>query len=79
MTEADCRELVAKLYQLIDSELAPEDLAALRKHLQGCGDCLDRVHIEERFKLLIKTKCGEERVPDALVEKVRAALEAELR
>ena len=79
MTDADCRELVAKLYQLIDSELAPEDLVALRKHLQGCGDCLDRVHIEERFKLLIKTKCAGEHVPDALVQKVRAALEAELR
>lgn len=79
MTEADCRELVAKLYQLIDSELSLDEITALKKHLQGCGDCVERVHIEERFKLLIRTKCGEERVPEDLVQKVRAALEAELR
>ena len=78
MSKPDCEELIAKLYQFIDGELSRDEAAALKRHLEGCGPCLERIQVEERFKLLIKTKCRGEQVPELLVEKVKAALQAEM-
>lgn len=78
MNETDCRELIANLYQLIDGELSREEAATLKRHLEGCGDCIERVEVEEQFKLLIRTKCRGEQVPALLLERVKAALQAEM-
>jgi mycothiol system anti-sigma-R factor len=72
----DCEKLLASLYQLVDGELSPSDRVALDIHMQDCGDCLQRVDVERRFKEVLRDKCLDA-APPGLADSIRAALEQE--
>ncbi len=67
----DCAVVIAEVWMLLDGEVTAEKRDTLRRHLEQCPACLRHYGVEERVKNLIATKCGGEKAPSRLVERVR--------
>lgn len=67
----DCVQVVAEVWTLLDGECTQEDKDRLRHHLENCPECLRHYGLEERIKTLIARKCGGEKAPNSLRERVR--------
>jgi mycothiol system anti-sigma-R factor len=52
MTEAamSCEQVLMRVLDFIDRELAEEDRARLERHLETCRSCYSRVEFERRLK-----------------------------
>ncbi|MBY0441330.1 MAG: mycothiol system anti-sigma-R factor [Mycobacteriaceae bacterium] len=67
----DCAQVIAEVWTLLDGECTPDNQHVLRQHLQQCPECLGHYGIEQRLKALIARKCGSEKMPEGLRERVR--------
>ncbi|HEY1838850.1 MAG TPA: mycothiol system anti-sigma-R factor [Mycobacterium sp.] len=70
-TKADCAEVMAEVWSLLDGECTAEKQQKLRQHLEDCPPCFQLYGLEERIKGLISTKCRGERAPDRLRARLR--------
>ena len=68
--EADCAEMIAEVWTLLDGECTEETREKLRKHLEACPGCLRHYGLEERIKALIARKCRGEKAPEHLRERL---------
>lgn len=73
-TQADCKALLARLYEFVDSELDEAECAALQVHIDACSECLHHVEFERGLKALVRKKCSSERVPDGLTDRLNERL-----
>ena len=69
--KAECAEVIAEVWTLLDGECTAETRQKLRKHLEECPPCLRLYGLEERIKALIATKCRGEKAPEGLRERLR--------
>jgi anti-sigma factor (TIGR02949 family) len=69
--KADCAEVIADVWTLLDGECTAETRAKLRQHLDECPECLRRYGLEERIKALIATRCRGDKAPEGLHERLR--------
>lgn len=76
MAGNDCDDALTQLYEYIDGELTPDRRATIKAHLDDCGPCLDAVDFEDALRKVLADRCRDT-VPDALRQKVAAAIEAE--
>lgn len=74
----DCEETVERLYVYLDGELTEERREVIRRHLDDCSPCLEAFDFEVELRRVIAQKC-QDRVPESLMMRVRAALAAEER
>lgn len=74
----DCDEVIERLYVYLDGELTEERRIKIRRHLDDCGPCLKAFDFEFELRRVIAHKC-QDRVPDSLLARVRAALAEEER
>jgi mycothiol system anti-sigma-R factor len=65
-THTDCSEALLRVYEYLDGELGPEEVAKIQAHLDECGPCLKEYDLDTTLKSLIKRSCGSERAPEAL-------------
>lgn len=72
---SDCEDSLHELYRFLDGELTEERRAAIQQHLDGCQPCAEPYDFEAELRHIVRQKCREQ-VPESLVEKVRAAIEA---
>nr|WP_269088105.1 mycothiol system anti-sigma-R factor [Mycobacteroides abscessus] len=63
--------MIAEVWTLLDGECSPESSARLRHHLEECPGCLQHYGIEEQIKTLVARKCGGEKAPDGLRERLK--------
>jgi mycothiol system anti-sigma-R factor len=70
-TRADCAEVIAEVWTLLDGECTAETREKLRDHLEKCPGCLRHYGLEERIKGLIARKCRGEKAPESLRERLR--------
>lgn len=70
-TKAECAELIAEVWTLLDGECTAENRKKLKQHLEECPPCLRLFGIEEQFKALIATKCSGDKAPEGLRERLR--------
>jgi len=68
--EAECAAVMAEVWTLLDGECTPETRDKLRHHLEACPGCLRHYGVEERIKQLIARKCGGERAPERLRQRL---------
>lgn len=66
----DCSAVIADVWVMLDNECDSASRARLKHHLENCGSCLERYGIEEQIKLLIGRKCGGEKAPEALRQRL---------
>lgn len=69
--QADCAQVIAEVWTLLDGECTPEAKEKLRHHLEKCPGCLRHYGVEERIKTLIARKCSGEKAPQGLRERLR--------
>lgn len=55
--ETDCREVLDRVYEYLDSELTPHDLGKIQQHLDECGPCLQKFDLENALKALVRRSC----------------------
>jgi mycothiol system anti-sigma-R factor len=77
MSGMDCGDCVKKLYAFLDTELSADEVAQVRKHLDGCDDCDDNFVFEARFLEQIRDCCTSDVAPVELrrrvITKIRSA------
>lgn len=69
-TGVDCAQLIADLWTLLDGECTEETRAKLRRHLEECSGCFRHYGIEQQVKALVARKCGGDKAPPGLRERV---------
>jgi mycothiol system anti-sigma-R factor len=69
--KAECADVIAEVWTLLDGECTAEKKAKLRQHLEDCPPCFQFYGLEERIKGLIATRCSGEKAPDSLRERLR--------
>jgi len=72
--KAECAEVIAEVWTLLDGECTAETREKLRKHLEECPPCLQLYGLEERIKAVIATKCRGEKAPERLRERLRVEI-----
>jgi mycothiol system anti-sigma-R factor len=72
--KAECAEVIAEVWTLLDGECTPETQDKLRQHLEDCPPCFQFYGLEERIKGLIGSKCRGERAPEGLLERLRVEI-----
>ncbi|KAA0024000.1 mycothiol system anti-sigma-R factor [Antrihabitans cavernicola] len=68
--ELDCSAVIADVWLVLDNECDQASRARLQKHLDSCGSCLAAYGIEEQIKGLLSRKCGGERAPESLRQRL---------
>ena len=76
MSDSHCKDALHQLYDFLDGELTDDKKAAIQHHLDTCQPCAEPYDFEAELRLIVRKKCFEA-VPESLVAKVRAAIEAE--
>lgn len=71
----NCREVLAKLYDYLDSELPSEEKQQVKTHLDVCSHCLEQYKLEEDFNKLIQQKVKSPTDIQSLKSKVLAEIE----
>jgi mycothiol system anti-sigma-R factor len=75
---ADCDQTIATLYTYLDGELTIEVRTTIATHLDRCGSCGGAAHFEAELRAVI-ADCARARVPEPLLERIRAVLAEEAR
>jgi mycothiol system anti-sigma-R factor len=73
MAEGNCEDSLHELYGFLDGELTSTKRAAIQRHLDDCPPCFEAFDFEAELRLVIARKC-QERVPDALRERIADAI-----
>jgi mycothiol system anti-sigma-R factor len=68
--ETPCSEVLARMYEFIDNELAEADCVKIRQHLDECWRCLEEYGLDEAVKAVVRRACGWDRPPSDLRAKV---------
>lgn len=68
--ELDCSAVIADVWVMLDNECDAVSRERLKRHLEHCGTCLEHYGIEEQIKLLISRKCGGEKAPEGLRQRL---------
>lgn len=72
--EADCAQVVLRLFEYVDNEAAEEDGRRIREHLDACGSCLREYERDLLLKQLVKRACNREEAPAALRTQIIARI-----
>ena len=53
-----CADVLAKVYEFLDNELAEADCGKIQEHLDECGPCLKEFGLDRMVKDVVKRGCG---------------------
>jgi len=65
-SRTDCSEALLRVYEYLDGELGPDEVAKIQAHLDECGPCLKEYDLDTTLKSLIKRSCESEHAPETL-------------
>lgn len=68
--ELDCTAVLADVWLMLDGECDDATRARLRHHMDHCSPCIEAYGIEEKIKGLLSRKCGGDRAPDSLRDRL---------
>ena len=70
-----CEQAREKLFDFIDRELADEEAALVREHIELCGSCSDDFASTREFIVCVKRKLVETELPTDLFQRISIALD----
>jgi mycothiol system anti-sigma-R factor len=70
----DCREVLDRVFEYLDDEMAELDCAKIRQHLEECGACLREYNLDQALKALIRRSCACEPAPTELRARIVARI-----
>ncbi len=63
---SDCSEVLHHIYEYLDGEMSPEDVARVAQHLEECRPCLAEHDLDAAVKKVVRRACTEDVAPDYL-------------
>ncbi|MBI1376321.1 MAG: mycothiol system anti-sigma-R factor [Frankiales bacterium] len=68
--DTPCSEVLDAVSAYLDGEVPADDALHIAQHFDECAPCLQEFGIYQEVKLLVHRCCGDERMPDAVRERV---------
>ena len=68
-TNDNCDDVIAHLFEYLDSEMTDSDADRMRAHVADCNPCLAELSIDELVKRLLRRSCTEQ-APEHLRMKI---------
>lgn len=53
-SHAECSEVLHRIYEYLDGEMAPGDVARVAQHLEACGPCLEEHDLDRAVKAAVR-------------------------
>ncbi|WP_051386106.1 mycothiol system anti-sigma-R factor [Actinokineospora inagensis] len=72
--ETHCGDVLAEVWQFLDSECDSVRRETLQRHLDECSPCLEQYGLQENLKVLLARKCGGDLATEEFRERVRASI-----
>jgi mycothiol system anti-sigma-R factor len=73
--DPECTETLLEVEAYLDGEVDPSLATRIKDHLGDCSPCLDRAEFRKHLKELVRDRCTERSVPDALVERIKQLID----
>lgn len=67
-----CEEVLARLWEYLDEELAPEEVESVKQHLSGCPLCHPAYRCDRALLELLARQHSHSEAPAGLLLRVRA-------
>ena len=66
-SHAECSEVLHRIYEYLDGEMHPSDVARVAQHLEACGPCLHEHDLDRAVKAAVRrSNSAEQPCPDQL-------------
>ncbi|WP_346619849.1 mycothiol system anti-sigma-R factor [Blastococcus montanus] len=69
-----CDDVLSHVFEFLDHETGDERRAVIAEHLEDCSSCLREFGIEQEFKALVRRRCGGDKPPSGLRERIKMQL-----
>ena len=69
-----CDDVLRDVWLFLDDEMDPENRAKVQRHLDECSPCLEEAGLDRKLKELLHRKCGGDRAPEQLRQRLVATL-----
>ncbi|HWM57960.1 MAG TPA: mycothiol system anti-sigma-R factor [Pseudonocardia sp.] len=77
--DTNCAEVLAEVWLFLDHECDGERRRLLAQHLDECGPCLAEYGLDEKLKQLLAAKCGGDKAPPELKDRLREQIRVAVR
>lgn len=65
-SHAECSEVLHRIYEYLDGEMQPSDVARVAQHLEACGPCLHEHDLDRAVKAAVHRTGESQPCPDQL-------------
>ena len=69
-----CDDVLSHVFEFLDHETDDARRAVIAEHLEDCSGCLRQFGIEQEFKALVRRRCGGDKPPSGLRERIKTQL-----
>ena len=69
-----CDDVLSHVFEFLDHETDDARRAVIAEHLEDCSSCLREFGIEQEFKALVRRRCGGDKPPAGLRERIKVQL-----
>jgi len=69
-----CGEVLQRVFEYLDGEMAELDCAKIKVHLEECSHCLDEYQRDELLKAIVRRSCACEPAPEQLRTRILASI-----
>jgi mycothiol system anti-sigma-R factor len=69
-----CDDVLSHVFEFLDHETDDARREVIAEHLEDCSSCLREFGIEQEFKALVRRRCGGDKPPTGLRERIKLQL-----
>ncbi len=69
-----CDDVLTHVFEFLDNETNDDRRAVIAEHLEDCSSCLREFGIEQEFKALVRRRCGGDKPPSGLRDRIKMQL-----
>ncbi len=71
---SSCDDVLTHVFEFLDHETDDARRAVIAEHLEDCSSCLRQFGIEQEFKALVRRRCGGDKPPLGLKDRIKLQL-----
>ena len=71
---SSCGDVLSHVFEFLDHETSDERRGQIAEHLDECSPCLRQFGIEQEFKALVRRRCGGDKPPTGLRDRIKMQL-----
>jgi mycothiol system anti-sigma-R factor len=76
-TAGNCNETIRELDLFLDDELSDNARQSIRRHLDGCPDCLEAFDFHAELKQVVAAKCHNDEMPADLLARIERCFDTD--